>query len=66
MGIINIAEEYQNGIDDYEAGSVPAGWDDPDRVVRSPYLSGWYQASLVDNGLPLDNEEDELWGDDDD
>ena len=50
MDADTLIEEYQNGIDAYWAGDVPDGWQDPDLVSRSPFLSGWYQASIIDTG----------------
>lgn len=53
-----VLTEYERGIDDYYAGKIPTGWehsrwDDAEltKVARVPYLSGWYQASLSDNGM---------------
>lgn len=45
----DLVNEYQSGVNDYYSGHVPAHLDNPIIRVRSAYLQGWYQASMVDN-----------------
>lgn len=44
-----ITAEYDQGVSDYYAGIVPPHWDNQEYRERSPYLTGWLQASQVDN-----------------
>lgn len=51
-------DEYARGCDDYYSGLIPTGWEssrwDSEALVkaaRSPYIMGWYQSSMADNGL---------------
>jgi hypothetical protein len=44
-----LVEEYSSGVDDYYAGVVPDHWDNEEIRNQSAYLTGWYQASMVDN-----------------
>lgn len=45
----NIVSLFDQGADSYYAGEVPEGWDNPEVRERSPYIMGWYMASMVDN-----------------
>lgn len=53
-----VSEEYERGVNDYFAGEIPTGWEecrwtDEDivKAARAPYIMGWYQASMADNGF---------------
>jgi hypothetical protein len=41
-----IVQEFQDGVNAYWAGGVPEDWQDEDRRATSPYLQGWYMASM--------------------
>lgn len=55
---MSVTAEYERGVDSYWAGEIPTGWESSRwddnalaKAARSPYIMGWYQASLADNGL---------------
>ena len=56
---MSVEDEYARGVDSYWAGDIPRGWEAADwgyhaviaKAARSPYIMGWYQASLADNGM---------------
>jgi hypothetical protein len=61
-----VTSEFSDGVDAYWSGECPEGWDDPKRRERSPYLSGWYMASMWEtspgyitdgDGYPLQEDE---------
>jgi hypothetical protein len=54
----SVEDEYQRGVDCYWSAQIPTGWEssawDAEALVkaaRSPFIMGWYQSSLADNGL---------------
>ena len=58
----DVTAEFTRGVNDYWAGEVPDGWNDPKRRDVTPYLAGWYMASvwesypgtlLYEDGTPM-------------
>jgi hypothetical protein len=43
-----LIEAFTQGVNDYWAGKAPAHWDKPALRDRSPYLQGWYMASMTE------------------
>lgn len=43
---MDIEDEFTDGVNAYWAGEVAEGWDNPDVRNYSPYIMGWYLASL--------------------
>ena len=41
-----VTEEFTQGVDAYWGGEVPEGWQSQSTREQSPYLMGWYMASL--------------------
>lgn len=41
-----VLEEFTDGVNDYWGGECPDGWDDSKRRNNTPYLMGWYMASM--------------------
>lgn len=39
-------DEFNAGVDAYWGGELPDGWNSPETRAQSPYLTGWYMASL--------------------
>lgn len=61
-----IAQEFNDGVNSYWAGELPDYWDHPETRARSPFLTGWYMASMWEtqpgwlfdqDGDPLQEEE---------
>jgi hypothetical protein len=55
---MDVLSEYERGVDCYWAGQIPTGWEGSRwdatavaKAARSPFIMGWYQASMADNGL---------------
>lgn len=48
--IDEVVEAFTEGVNDYWAGKVPDHWDKPALRDRSPYLQGWYMASMSEVG----------------
>lgn len=47
--MLELIDEYTNGVNDYYSGVVPDHWDNEEIRSQSAYLTAWYQASMVDN-----------------
>lgn len=41
-----VIDQFNQGVEAYWAGELPDGWDNSKRRERSPYLTGWYMASM--------------------
>ena len=37
---------FAQGVRDYWAGELPNNWNNSELRARSPYLTGWYMASM--------------------
>lgn len=42
----DLCAEFTRGVNDYWGGEIPDGWDDAERRAHTPYLSGWFMASM--------------------
>ena len=53
-----ITEEFQAGVNAYWSGELPDGWNSADKRAVSPYLTGWYMASVweTDEGALVDSD----------
>lgn len=51
-----VAIEFIHGVNDYWGGELPENWNNEKARAESPYLAGWYMASLweVEPGRLLD------------
>lgn len=56
---------FKQGTDAYWAGELPENWNHPETRAKSPYLQGWYMASmwethpgwlLDEDGMPIQDE----------
>lgn len=45
-----VVEAFNQGVQDYWAGKAPKNWAAPALRDRSPYLQGWYMASMSEVG----------------
>lgn len=57
-----IVEAFSRGVNDYWSGLAPKHWDKPALRDRSPYLQGWYMASMFETAegfLTLEDNPDE-------
>lgn len=63
-----VEDEFSKGVNAYWAGGCPEGWDKKKRRERSPYLMGWYMASMWETqvGFITDEDGDPLQLDDED
>ena len=54
----DVTAEFARGVNDYWGGEAPDGWDDEERRNQTPYLMGWYMASMweVQPGWILDED----------
>lgn len=61
-----IVTEYTRGVNAYWSGECPDSWSDPAKREVSPYLMGWYHASLwevsvgdltYDDGTPMQEDD---------
>lgn len=41
-----VTQEFADGAEAYWSGDLPDGWDDYNVRSRSPFLTGWYMASM--------------------
>lgn len=41
-----ITQEFADGVDAYWSGELPEGWNDYEVRCKSPYLTGWWMASV--------------------
>lgn len=41
-----LVRDFEAGVDAYWGGVLPDGWDKPKRRGKSPYLMGWWMASM--------------------
>jgi len=68
----SVEDEFSKGVNAYWGGSVPDGWESPEKRARSPYLMGWYMASMweVEEGFITDQFGDPIqeneWDEDND
>ena len=44
-----VQEEFTEGVEAYWSGELPEGWDDYSVRSKSPFLVGWYMASMWEN-----------------
>lgn len=67
MELDTVEDEFSRGVNAYWSGMCPEGWDDVKRRARSPYLMGWYMASMweVEVGFITDEFGDSLQEDED-
>lgn len=42
----DVTVDFEAGVDAYWGGVLPDGWDKPKRREKSPYLMGWWMASM--------------------
>jgi hypothetical protein len=61
-----VTEEFTQGVDAYWAGDLPENWNDPEARAVTPYLMGWYMASLWETqaGTLLDEDGEPLQDED--
>lgn len=62
-----LTQQFADGVNSYWSGEVPDYWDHPETRNRSPFLQGWYMASMWEtqpgwlfdmDGDPLQDEGD--------
>lgn len=62
-----VEDEFRKGVNAYWSGQVPTMWNDASMRERSPYLMGWYMASMWEvsvgwitdeDGEPLQDEDE--------
>jgi hypothetical protein len=41
-----LVKEFEDGVDAYWAGELPDNWNDPETRAKSPFITGWYMASM--------------------
>lgn len=46
MNLDVVEDEFTAGVNAYWSGECPDGWDNLDKRTRSPFLMGWYMASM--------------------
>ena len=53
-----VLEEFEAGMDSYWAGETCEGWENPDTRNHSPFVAGWFMASMseVDPTYLLDRD----------
>jgi hypothetical protein len=53
-----MVQDFRNGVDAYWSGQLADGWDNESVRNRSPYIMGWYLASMweVSPGYVLDED----------
>lgn len=58
----DISTMFSEGVNAYWSGELPDNWNDNDMRVRSPYLMGWWMASMseVSEGFITDEEGNEV------
>lgn len=50
METYDMVQDFESGVNAYFSGECPDNWNNKAMRERSPFLSGWYMASMTEVG----------------